>query len=51
MSTQARFEKAYPFQKDVLALPVADLDAASRWYTEYFGRSAKDRSAGAHRDP
>jgi catechol 2,3-dioxygenase-like lactoylglutathione lyase family enzyme len=37
MSTQARFEKAYPFRKDVLALPVEDLDAASRWYTEHFG--------------
>jgi catechol 2,3-dioxygenase-like lactoylglutathione lyase family enzyme len=28
---------AYPYQKDVLALPVADLDAASDWYGRVFG--------------
>lgn len=27
------FKAAYPFQNDVLALPVTDLEAASRWYT------------------
>lgn len=27
MSRQAQFKKAYPYQKDVLALPVTDLDA------------------------
>ena len=37
MSSQARFKAAYPFQHDVLALPVSNLDAASRWYTEHFG--------------
>lgn len=38
-----RFEKAFPYQKDVLALPVADLDAASRWYCEHFGMIEVER--------
>jgi catechol 2,3-dioxygenase-like lactoylglutathione lyase family enzyme len=33
----ARFRAAYPYQKDVLALPVTDLDAASAWYAKHFG--------------
>ena len=36
MTTPARFEAAFPYQKDVLALPVEDLDAASTWYAEHF---------------
>jgi catechol 2,3-dioxygenase-like lactoylglutathione lyase family enzyme len=43
MSSQALFKEAYPFQKDVLALPVTDLDAASRWYTEHFGMAEVER--------
>ena len=43
MSSQARFKEAYPFQNDVLALPVTDLDAASRWYTEHFGTAEVER--------
>lgn len=30
MSSETRFKKAFPYQKDVLALPVTDLDAAAR---------------------
>jgi catechol 2,3-dioxygenase-like lactoylglutathione lyase family enzyme len=43
MSTQPQFKKAYPYQKDVLALPVTDLDAASRWYCEHFGMVEVER--------
>jgi catechol 2,3-dioxygenase-like lactoylglutathione lyase family enzyme len=43
MSTQPQFKKAYPYQKDVLALPVTDLDSASRWYCEHFGMVEVER--------
>jgi catechol 2,3-dioxygenase-like lactoylglutathione lyase family enzyme len=43
MSSEPRFEKAFPFQKDVLALPVVDLDTASRWYCAHFGMVEVDR--------
>ena len=43
MTNEARFKKAYPFQKDVLALPVTDLDAASRWYSDHFGMVEVER--------
>jgi len=43
MSNEARFERAYPFQKDVLALPVTDLDAASTWYARHFGMTEVER--------
>jgi catechol 2,3-dioxygenase-like lactoylglutathione lyase family enzyme len=47
MPGEARFTAAYPFQKDVLALPVRDLDAAARWYSEHFGMAEVER----HDDP
>jgi catechol 2,3-dioxygenase-like lactoylglutathione lyase family enzyme len=37
MASEAQFKAAYPYQKDVLALPVTDLDAASEWYVKHFG--------------
>ena len=37
MASEAQFKAAYPYQKDVLALPVTDLDAASTWYSQHFG--------------
>jgi catechol 2,3-dioxygenase-like lactoylglutathione lyase family enzyme len=43
MSEVPRFKAAFPYQKDVLALPVADLDAASRWYSEHFGMVEVER--------
>ena len=43
MHAQARFEKAYPFRKDVLALPVTDLDATSKWYCNHFGMTEVER--------
>lgn len=45
MSNEARFKKAYPYQKDVLALPVSDLDAAARWYGNHFGMTEVERTA------
>lgn len=41
--TVSRFEKAFPFQDDVLALPVADLDAAAEWYGAHFGMVEVER--------
>ncbi|HEV7607093.1 MAG TPA: VOC family protein [Steroidobacteraceae bacterium] len=45
MSGQARFKAAFPYQGDVLALPVADLDAAAGWYTKNFGMVEVERRA------
>jgi len=46
MTTPTRFIQAYPFQNDVLALPVADLDSASQWYSKHFGMAEVARRAG-----
>jgi len=37
------FEAAWPFQDDVLALPVRDLDAAAEWYGNAFGLREVER--------
>ena len=42
------FVKAFPYQKDVLALPVTDLDAASQWYSKGFGLREVERRAQPH---
>ena len=38
-----QFKNAFPYQKDVLALPVTDLDEASRWYSAHFGMIEVER--------
>lgn len=43
MADQARFKAAYPFQDDVLALPVADRDVAASWYGEKFAMTEVER--------
>jgi catechol 2,3-dioxygenase-like lactoylglutathione lyase family enzyme len=43
MSSEPQFKKAFPFQKDVLALPVTDLDVASQWYCAHFGMVEVER--------
>jgi len=43
MSSEPQFRKAFPYQKSVLALPVTDLDAASRWYSAHFGMVEVER--------
>ncbi len=45
MTTKATFKQAFPFQKDVLALPVTDLDTASQWYSAHFGMAEVERRA------
>lgn len=47
MSGEPRFKAAYPYQDDVLALPVADIDIAARWYAQHFGMTEVER----HQDP
>ena len=44
MSNEPRFKEAYPFQKDVLALPVTDLDATSEWYSTHFSMVEVERT-------
>ena len=43
MADAPQFKAAYPYQKDVLALPVKDLDAAAHWYSEHFGMREVER--------
>ncbi|MCA9189195.1 MAG: VOC family protein [Pirellulaceae bacterium] len=47
MTTPAKpkFQAAFPYQKDVLALPVTDLDVASQWYARHFGMEEVERHA------
>ncbi|MEO1529065.1 MAG: VOC family protein [Planctomycetota bacterium] len=44
MSDSPKFEKAFPYQDDVLALPVTDIDVAATWYTNHFGMTEVERS-------
>ena len=43
MSHKATFQSVAPYQDDVLALPVADINAASKWYCEHFGMEEVER--------
>ena len=43
LSDSPQFKEAFPFQKDVLALPVTDLDSASNWYGVSFGMKEVER--------
>src|SRR6185503_15703004 len=43
ISSEPQFKGAFPYQKDVLALPVTDLEAASRWYCKHFGMNEVER--------
>ncbi len=43
MADRPLFEAAYPFQDDVLALPVTDLDQAVEWYGRAFGLTEAER--------
>lgn len=44
MPKQPEFADAFPFQNNVLALPVNDLDVASAWYREKFGMIEVERA-------
>ena len=43
MTDKPLFEAAFPFQDDVLALPVEDLDRAAEWYGRSFGLTEVER--------
>lgn len=43
MLNQALFSAAFPYQGDVLGLPVSDLAAASQWYREHFAMVEVER--------
>ncbi|XAL99350.1 VOC family protein [Phycisphaeraceae bacterium D3-23] len=43
MSEAQEFKAAFPYQQDVLALPVTDLDRAAQWYSEHFGMAEIER--------
>ena len=43
MSTSPKFKAAFPYQEDVLSLPVTDIDAAAQWYTKHFGMREVER--------
>ncbi|MDE2990056.1 MAG: VOC family protein [Chloroflexota bacterium] len=43
MNDKPLFEAAYPFQDDVLSLPVTDLDEAAEWYGKSFGLTEAER--------
>jgi catechol 2,3-dioxygenase-like lactoylglutathione lyase family enzyme len=43
MSKSPKFEAAFPYQKDVLSLPVTDIDAAAQWYRKHFGMREVER--------
>lgn len=42
------FLAAYPYQQDVLALPVKNLDVAAEWYTSAFGMIEVERRDDPH---
>ncbi|MDE0038907.1 MAG: VOC family protein [Gammaproteobacteria bacterium] len=43
MSDSKLYEAAFPYQDDVLALPVEDVDRAAAWYGERFGLNEIER--------
>lgn len=45
MTTQPIFKAAYPYQDDVLGLPVVDLSATAEWYCKHFGMNEVKRTA------
>lgn len=45
MSNHPVFKAAYPYQTDILALPVTNVDTASNWYSKHFGMSEVERTS------
>lgn len=43
MTDRPQFVDAFPFQNDLFALPVTDLNAAAEWYTDTFGMTEVER--------
>src|SRR4051794_36555587 len=44
MANEARFITAYPYEDDILSLPVTDLDIASDWFSTHFAMTEVERS-------
>lgn len=44
MSPPCTFQDAYPYQDDVLALPVTDINAAADWYGNHFQMQEVERT-------
>ena len=42
------FEQAWPFQDDLLALPVTNADESAAWYASHFGLTEVDRPDAEH---
>jgi catechol 2,3-dioxygenase-like lactoylglutathione lyase family enzyme len=49
VSDSPLFKDAFPYQDDLLALPVVDLDAAALWYSNAFGLREVERRDQPHR--
>ena len=43
------FEQAWPYQDDLLALPVSDADESAAWYASHFGLVEVDRPDAEHK--
>jgi len=43
MSKSPAFKAAYPYQKEILALPITDLDCAASWYSKHFKMTELER--------
>jgi catechol 2,3-dioxygenase-like lactoylglutathione lyase family enzyme len=43
VSDSPLFKGAFPYQQDILALPVVDLDTAAQWYAAAFGLQELER--------
>jgi len=41
------FLKAFPYQEDILALPVNNTETAANWYSKAFGMSLIERTDGS----
>ncbi len=44
MTTNPKFKAAFPYQDNVLSLPVADVSVAADWYCKFFGMTEVQRT-------
>jgi len=47
MTMKPAFKAAFPYQADVMALPVVDISSASEWYCKHFGMTEIHRDTGS----
>ena len=41
--SETQFKATFPYQNNILALPVTDLDVAAQWYSHHFGMQEVER--------